>query len=118
MKQLKNYIKNSVLRGMLREEFQRLAQLEKSLVEEIKQLPTGNIRIKVIKGRPYLYLRSWEDKKTRERYIGSMDKEKAQEVIRAVQQRVYLEERLMRVRLDRETAKKAIQYKPINKNLK
>ncbi|WP_018703553.1 hypothetical protein [Anaeromusa acidaminophila] len=112
MKQLDKYFSNSVLRGTLVEECKRLALLEKRLVEDIMQLPVGNIRIKMIKGRPYLYLRSWEDKKTRERYIGSLDKEKAQEVISAVKQRLYLEERLIRVRLDRETAKRAIQYEP------
>lgn len=112
MKLLERYKKSSVLRDTLLEESERLVLMEQQVVDELAGLPKGSVKIKVIKNKQYLYVRQWENKKIAEKYIGRVEKEESKQLIAGIERRKYLEERLVRIHLDREMAIKALKYEP------
>jgi hypothetical protein len=66
-------LKNSVLKGVLKEEMQRLKSLVDVYKGEIKKLPKGSISIKHIRNGDYAYLAYRNGVKICFDYLGSAD---------------------------------------------
>ena len=60
------------VKGVLKEEYQRLISLEKSYLREVAKLPKGSLQQKRIKGVKYPYWVSSHQSKIRYRYMGNL----------------------------------------------
>ena len=67
-----------VIEGVLREELQRLQDMEKAYEEKIASLPKGSLQQRLISGRRYAYLKFRDTAgKVVQKYIGSMESTQA-----------------------------------------
>ena len=64
------------MKGVLKEEYQRLKSLEKRYLREIAKLPKGSLQEKRIKGIVYPYWVSSHQSKVRYRYVGNLPESK------------------------------------------
>ena len=64
------------MKGVLKEEYQRLKSLEKSYLREIAKLPKGSLQQKRIKEVRYPYWVSSHQSKVRYRYVGNLPESK------------------------------------------
>ena len=77
-----------VIEGVLRDEVQRLRDMEKAYEEKIASLPKGSIQQRLISGRPYAYLKFREEAgKVVQKYIGAMESEHVQSFRRQIELR-------------------------------
>ncbi len=97
----------SVLKGVLKEEYERLNQLIKKYKEEIKNYPKGSISYKNIKGHSYAYLGYREKGKLCFKYFGKKSKE-IKKVSQRIKSRKKYESLLKQALLNLKELKKAI----------
>ena len=64
------------MKGVLKEEYQRLKSLEKSYLREIAKLPKGSLQQKRIKAVVYPYWDSSHQSKVCYRYVGNLPESK------------------------------------------
>ncbi len=88
----------SIIKDVITEELKRLKTLEKKYFREIHSLPKGAISKKVRNGNFYLYLTYRENRKVVSKYVGSWNSERAKSVIKQIEQRKKLEDKLKNVR--------------------
>lgn len=77
-----------VIEGVLRDEIQRLRDMEKVYKEKIASLPKGSIQQRLISGRLYAYLKFREEAgKVVQKYIGAMESEQAKSIRQQIELR-------------------------------
>ena len=77
-----------VIEGVLRDELQRLRDMEKAYAEKIAALPKGSLQQRLISRRSYVYLKFRDEAgKIVQKYIGTMDSDQAQLIRRQIEMR-------------------------------
>lgn len=84
--------------GVLKEELERLLQLEKSYLREIKALPKGSIQQKKIKNKQYPYLVCRDGSDVVSEYVGKLPKQEIEKLKSDIEQRRKYEGLLREVR--------------------
>ncbi len=103
----------SVLKDVLKDEYERLKSLEQWYNHEIASLPKGSISIKKRKGREYLYINYRQKDKVKSDYVGCVSAEKSSEMISKIKQRKEYEKELKAVRNDLKELERALYGKKI-----
>jgi cellulose biosynthesis protein BcsQ len=97
--------KESIIRGILREELDRSQRMEALYLKELESLPKGSLQVKVIRGREYLYRCFRDGKKVKSVFV---PRDEAKKISESIQRRREIESSLKRLRADRELARKAL----------
>ena len=97
--------KESIIRGILREELDRSQRMEALYIKELESMPKGSLQVKVIRGREYLYRCFRDGKKVKSVLV---PRDEAEKIGESIQRRREIESSLKRLRADRELAKKAL----------
>ena len=97
--------KESIVRGILREELERSQQMEDLYLKELESLPKGSIQVKVIRGRKYHYRCFRDEGKVKSVFVSRDKVEKISEDIRI---RREIESSLKRLRKDCALARKVL----------
>ncbi len=90
----------SYVKGILREELERLKSLYKKYDEMVSSLPRGSISVKRRNQKEYLYLAYREKSKVKFKYIGPMPSEKSRAVMENVELRREYAAKLKQVKND------------------
>ena len=98
----------SYIKGILKEEYERLNALSRKYWEKVGELPKGCASIKTRRGRHYLYLASRKGGKVSFQYIGPAASENAWAVLKKIEQRKNYENKLKQVRKDIRDIQKAL----------
>ena len=77
----------SILKDVLKDEYERLKSLERWYNHEIASLPIGSISIKRRKGREYLYINYRHKEKVKSDYVGYVSSEKSSEMISKIKKK-------------------------------
>ena len=97
--------KESIIRGILREELDRSQRMEALYLKELESMPKGSLQVKVIRGREYLYRCFRDGKKVKSVFV---PRDEAEKIGEGIQRRREIESSLKRLRADRELARKAL----------
>jgi hypothetical protein len=97
-----------VLRGILKEERERLKEVEKSYLREIANLPEGSIQIKKIKERSYPYRVRSKKGKVRCEYLGKMSEAKLKELKEKIARRKKYRSLLKEARANQKMIRRAL----------
>ena len=97
-----------MLNDILKEELERLRQLEKIYKEEIARLPRGSLVKKNINGNIYYYMNYRDNGKGIFKYIGKMNEEELRNKQAQIDERRKLKKLLRKVRKDIEKLEKMI----------
>lgn len=97
--------KESIIRGILREELDRSQRMEALYLKELESMPKGSLQVKVIRGREYLYRCFRDGKKVRSVFV---PRDEAKKIGESIQRRREIESSLKRLRADRELARKVL----------
>ena len=89
-----------ILNGVLKEELERLKELEKNYEEKIAKLPKGSLIKKNIKGNIYYYLNYRQGKKGVFEYLGKLKKEEIDKIKKEIEERRKLEKLKQQVKKD------------------
>ena len=84
--------------GILKQEFLRLKEAEKSYLREIKKLPRGSLQQKKIKGIHYLYLVSSKRSRISYRYLRGLSENELEKLREEIALRKKYQKLLMQVR--------------------
>lgn len=90
----------SIIKSILKDEYDRLNQLCEIYGQDIQQYPKGALSFKAIKGHIYAYLAYREQKKVKFKYIGPKDSEKVAEMEKQIVARKKLESELKKIESD------------------
>lgn len=97
--------KDSIVRGILREELERSRQMEALYLKELESLPKGSIQIKVIRGREYHYRCFRDGGKVKSVFV---PKDKVEKMSEGIRIRREIESSLKRLRKDCALARKVL----------
>ncbi len=97
--------KESIIRGILREELDRSQRMEALYLKELESMPKGSLQVKIIRGREYLYRCFRDGKKVKSVFV---HRDEAKKIGESIQRRREIESSLKRLRADRELARKAL----------
>ncbi len=97
-----------IVTNILKDEYERLKRLEAQYLQQLKTFPKGAISKRQRSGTFYLYLIFRENKKVITRYVGKFDSNKAKKVIRQVEERKKVEEKLKKVQADLKELKRSL----------
>jgi len=103
----------SILKDIINEEQERLKRLKQKYIREIKLLPKGAISKKERNGRFYLYITSRKKEKVVSEYIGNWESEKAKSVIKKIEQRKIIEDKLKKVKKNLQELERVLDGKKI-----
>ncbi len=103
----------SYLKSVLKEEQERLHALSVRYRDQLGGLPRGCASIKNRKGLQYLYLASRKSGKVCFEYIGPISSKQAQEILKKIEQRNKLKEKLQQVKKDLREIEKALSGKKL-----
>ena len=79
-----------MIEGVLRDEVQRLRDMEKAYEEKIASLSKGSIQQRLISGRPYAYLKFRDEAgKVVQKYIGALECDQ----VKSIRQQIELRQR-------------------------
>jgi hypothetical protein len=98
----------SYLKSVLKEEQQRLLSLSERYRDQLGGLPRGCVSIKNRKGLQYLYLASRKSGKVCFEYMGPLSSEQARDILKKIEQRNKLKEKLKQVKKDLRELEKAL----------
>jgi hypothetical protein len=98
----------SYIKGILKEEYERLNALSRKYRDKVGELPKGCVSIKNRRGLHYLYLASRTGGKVSFQYIGPAASENARAVLKKIEQRKNYENKLKQVRKDIREIQKAL----------
>jgi hypothetical protein len=87
-----------VLKGILKEEKERLKEAQGSYEREIGKLPKGSVQIKKIKERDYAYRAYRKGKRVVYAYVGDLPPEELKELEKKIELRRLYERKLREVR--------------------
>lgn len=97
--------KESIIRGILREELDRSQRMEALYLKELESMPKGSLQVKIIRGREYLYRCFRDGKKVKSVFV---PRDEAKKIGESIQRRREIESSLKRLRADRELARKVL----------
>ena len=97
--------KESIIRGILREELERSQRMEALYLNELESMPKGSLQVKIIRGRAFLYRCFRDGKKVKSVFI---PRDEAEKIGESIQRRREIESSLKRLRADRELARKVL----------
>ena len=97
--------KESIIRGILREELDRSERIEALYLKELESLLKGSLQVKIIRGREYLYRCFRDGKKVKSVFV---PRDEAKKIGESIQRRREIESSLKRFRADRELARKVL----------
>jgi hypothetical protein len=97
-----------ILNGVLKEELERLKELEKNYEEKIAKLPKGSLIKKNIKGNIYYYLNYRKGKKGIFEYLGKLRKEEIDKMKEKIAERRKLVKLKRQVKKDIKNLEKII----------
>lgn len=97
--------KESIVRGILREEFDRSQQMEILYLKELQSLPKGSLQVKVIRGRKYYYRCFRDGGNVKSVFV---PKDKVEKISEAIRMRREIESSLKRLRQDRALVRKVL----------
>jgi len=103
----------SILKDVLKDEYERLKSLERWYNHEIASLPKGSISIKKRKGREYLYINYRQKDRVKSDYVGYASSEKSSEMISKIEKRKEYEKELKAVKSDLKELERALYGKKI-----
>jgi sigma54-dependent transcription regulator len=96
----------SYIKGILKEEYDRLDALTEKYRDKVSEFPKGSVSVKNRNNLEYLYLAFRKGSKIFFQYIGPLSSDNAQIVLKQIEQRKKYEEKLKQVKKDlREIAK-------------
>jgi hypothetical protein len=96
----------SYIKGILKEEYDRLNALTEKYRDKVSQFPKGSVSVKSRNNLEYLYLAFRKGGKICFQYIGPLSSDNAQAALKKIEQRKKYEEKLKQVKKDlREIAK-------------
>ena len=101
----------SVLKGILKEEGDRLKEVEKSYLREIAKLPEGSVQIKKIKERPYPYRVLSKKGKVQTEYLGKLPEPDLKSLKEKIALRKRYQALLKEVRSNQKMVKRALRGK-------
>ena len=87
-----------VLKGILKEEEQRLKEAQGSYEREIGKLPKGSVQIKKIKERDYAYRAYRQGERVVYEYVGDIKPEELKDLEKKIKLRRLYEQKLREVR--------------------
>ena len=97
----------SYLKSVLKEELDRLQSLSEKYRDQLGGLPRGCASVKNRKGLQYLYLASRKSGKVCFEYIGPLSSELAKDILKKIERRNQLKEKLKLVKKDLRELEKA-----------
>ena len=97
--------KESIIRGILREELDRSQRMEALYLKELESMPKGSLQVKVIRGREYLYRCFRDGKKVKSFFV---PRDEAKKIGESIQRRREIESSLKRLRADRVLVRKVL----------
>jgi hypothetical protein len=77
----------SYIKGILKEECDRLEALSKKYRDKVRELPKGSVSIKSRNNLQYLYVASRKGRKVCFQYIGPLSSDNAQLILKQIEQR-------------------------------
>ena len=95
----------SLIEEVLKEEYERLSRIERSLMLELDELPKGSIQKKKIKERYYYYLMYRDGEKIKSQYLSA---EEVPEIRKLIDKRKEDEKALKEIRNNKEKILKSI----------
>jgi len=98
----------SYIKGILKEEYDRLNALVKKYRDKVSEFPAGSVSVKNRNNLPYLYLASRKGRKICFQYIGSLYSDNAQAILKQIEQRKKYGEKLKQARKDLREIEKAV----------
>lgn len=98
----------SIIDDIIKPEYYRLLESIQFLQNKINEFPKGASRVKVIKGRNYLYLTYREGEKVKSKYIGSLSSKKAVLTLSAIKKRDKLHRFQKELKIQLRDAKKVL----------
>jgi hypothetical protein len=98
----------SYVKGILKEEYERLNTLSEKYRDKVSDLPKGCASIKNRKGLQYLYLASRKGGKVCFEYVGPVSSNNAQAIIKKIDQRNKYMAKLKQVKKDLREIEKAL----------
>ena len=108
-------VESRIIRGMIREELERLIALKEAAERKISDLPRGYIVRRSRNEKEYAYLYWRIGDKIKSQYLGHSDSHKAKELIKKVEERKRLDAR--RRQLNREIKEIRKQYRVRRKRI-
>jgi hypothetical protein len=103
----------SIVKDVLLEEYERLKNLKEKYMEEIQKFPEGTITKKKRNNNFYLYLTYRNKKKVISVYVARWNSEKANFVIKQIEQRKIIEKKLKEVNKNLRELRRVINGKKI-----
>ncbi len=97
-----------IISDILKDEYERLKTLETQYSDKLKDLPKGSLSKRKRSGNTYLYLMYRAGNKVITKYVGRIDSEKSIQLIKQVEKRKQIEEKLRQVKKDLNELKKTI----------
>ncbi|HOW88603.1 MAG TPA: hypothetical protein P5561_03590 [Candidatus Omnitrophota bacterium] len=97
-----------VLKGILKEEEQRLKEAQGSYEREIGKLPKGSVQIKKIKERDYAYRAYRKGERVVYEYVGDLKPEELKDLGKKIELRQRYEEKLREVKANLKEVKRMI----------
>ena len=97
-----------VLKGILKEEQERLKEAQGSYEREIAQLPKGSVQLKRIKERDYAYRAYRRGKRVVYEYVGDLQPEELKGLKQKIELRQRYEEKLREVKMNLKEVKRMI----------
>jgi len=98
----------SYLKGILKEEYDRLNSLAEKYRDKVSEFPKGSVSVKKRTNLQYLYLASRKGSKICFQYIGPLPSANAQTVLKQIEQRKKYEEKLKQVKKNLREIEKAV----------
>ena len=98
----------SYIKGILREEYERLNALSRKYHDKVGELPRGCASIKNRRGLRYLYLAARKGGRISFQYIGPASSENARAVLKQIEQRKNFENKLKQIKKDIREIQKAL----------
>jgi gas vesicle protein len=89
-----------IITNILKEEYERLKSLESQYIQKIQSLPKGALSKRKRSGNFYLYLVFRDRQKVITQYVGKLESNRAREIMKQVEERKQIEEKLKKVQSD------------------
>jgi len=87
----------SILKSIIKDEYNRLHELKEIYIEELKKLPKGSIFKRKIKNQDYYYLNYRDNNKVKSEYLGKENSTKLKQLLDFLKQRKDIEMDLKKV---------------------
>lgn len=100
----------SILKSVLKDEQQRLQQLETSLLQHLRQLPKGYLLQRKIGKQTYFYLSYRQKNHIQQDYLGKISQKEIYHIKEQMKQKKQLRQQLQEVKKRLEKLQRALKY--------